>query len=111
MKKNKNNNISKTVTFDEALEDPAYADFHEAILLLKDTPRKDILKKFLPKEYEMFVIEVAMRKMSQGLLHLGHGDSPKALKETQEGLRVELLRAHIVRITPIENISSVILTF
>ena len=51
MKKNKNNNISKTVTFDEALEDPAYADFHEAILLLKDTPRKDILKKFLPKAW------------------------------------------------------------
>lgn len=48
---------------------------------------------------------------SQGLLHLRHGDSPKAFKAAQEGFRVEVLRTHNVRITPIEDISNVILTF
>ena len=48
---------------------------------------------------------------SQGLLHLRHGDGPKAFDETPEGFGAELLRAHSVRITPKGNTSSVILTF
>ena len=45
----KNLEKERTVTFDEALELPEYADFHEVIQYLKKTPFKEVF----PKKYEL----------------------------------------------------------
>jgi predicted P-loop ATPase len=45
----KNLEKERTITFDEALEMPEYADFHEVIQYLEKTPFKEVF----PKKYEM----------------------------------------------------------
>ena len=49
----------KKITFEEALEMPEYAHFHEVILYLKKTPNKEIF----PKKYEMSIQGLTTRKV------------------------------------------------
>ena len=53
MKKDKDH---KTTTFKQALKDPAFAYLHEALLLIKDKPNKDIF----PKQYEMGLLDAVV---------------------------------------------------
>ena len=53
MKKDKDH---KTTTFKQALKDPAFAYLHQALLLIKDKPNKDIF----PKQYEMGLLDAVV---------------------------------------------------
>ena len=52
----KNLEKERTVTFDEALELPEYADFHEVIRYLEKTPFKEVF----PKKYEISLEDRAL---------------------------------------------------
>ena len=58
MKKDKDH---KTTTFKQALKDPAFAYLHEALLLIKDKPNKDIF----PKQYEMGLLDAVVSTLVQ----------------------------------------------
>jgi hypothetical protein len=49
-----NNIENKTVTFDEALADPAFAHFHEAIHYIRKTP----FSQMFPKKHELSLTRV-----------------------------------------------------
>ena len=58
MKKDKDH---KTTTFKQALKDPSFAYLHEALLLIKDKPNKDIF----PKQYEMGLLDAVVSTLVQ----------------------------------------------
>ena len=51
----------KTTTFKQALKDPSFAYLHEALLLIKDKPNKDIF----PKQYEMGLLDAVVSTLVQ----------------------------------------------
>ncbi len=58
----KNNEKSKSMTYEEALQDPSMADFHEIIKRFQTTPHSQIF----PKKHEMAllsIVEINTRKL------------------------------------------------
>lgn len=54
----KNKEIDNNITIEQALEDPAYARFHDAIRLFRNTPASTLF----PKKHEMGLTYLVERK-------------------------------------------------